>query len=281
MKTWHAIVLSAILTLVFGTLITRWLMGYTTLEPHVAAPKVESGALDTDVYARLLAAHVTNSGFRYDTARQDIQLEQSYAMIAESPKHEAGTDETRFARDINAYNLIVLVGVARNWPIASIDDMASAIEPIKGFGYFQARRYIVYGEKLSISDLDKRIRANPLYDVRVQFAQSCGLTGCARIGAKPVSGANLDADLDAAVRRYVTNPLLVRVDDANKKLEVGEVLLAAQEPFIAFAKERGFANDLPGILRHYGAESTSLINALDANYEIAPLKFSFDIAAAR
>lgn len=281
MKAWQAVALSVILTLFFGTLITRWLMGYTTLDTNASAPSTSEGAPDFSVYAGLLAAHATPTGFDFKAARQDLQLEQSYALFAALDNRIQGSEDERYAQEINAYNLIVLVGITRNWPIETIEDMASAIEPIPGFGYFQARRYHVFGEKLSIHALDQRIRANALFDVRVPFSQSCGLVGCARVDRRPLTGQNLDEELNAGVRRFLENPAFVRVNDEPKQVEIGAALFAIQEPLVALTRSRGWADDFESALRFYGQGAPDLLRALDQGYEIIPLPFSFAIAAAR
>lgn len=279
MKAWQAIAISVVLTLFFGTVITRVLMGYTTIEPQLSAPQSADGTPDTSLYPALLEAYAQPSGFRYEAARQDLKLEQAYAVFATT--RPSGSAADQFAWDINAYNLLVVVGIARNWPIEDIDDMASAIEPIKGFGYFQARRYRLSGEKISLQTLDKRIRANPLFDVRVPFTQACGLAGCARLHSAPVHGATLDEELDAGLTRFLTNPLLVRINPDEKQYEIGMGFLAMEEALVKLAVERGTATDFDGVLRHYGAANAALIRAMDEGYTRVPMPFSFAIASAR
>ena len=280
MKGWQAVLLSVVLTLVCGTLITRFLMGYTTIKPRVEAALTTDGAPDPSVYGAMLHDYATPAGFRYDAARQDLRLEQSYAYFAAQALPTA-SDDARLAHDINAYNLLVVIGISRNWPIENIEDMASAIEPIYGFGYFQARRYLVAGEKVSLHALDQRIRQNARFDVRVPFFQACGLGGCARLHNDPIDAEHLDEALDDAMVRFITNPQLVRVNRNDKTIEAAEALLAIEGPLVEFAKTRGYGDDLRAIIRHYGERSTALVNAIDEGFELKGIPFSFDVVSAR
>lgn len=93
------------------------------------------------------------------------------------------------------------------------------------------KRYKVGQQTLSLDDIEHGL-LRPLYkDPRIHFAVNCASVGCPPLAASAFEGDTLDAQLDAAAKRTLTNP--------------------------RYAKREGDKLKLTSILNWYGADFTN------------------------
>lgn len=174
----------------------------------LAAPtQVDAGA--RAAYADLLKTYVKDGRVDYaGLAKKDLpKLDGYLAAVAKAslPKER----DARMAFYIDAYNAIVVKSVIAHGRPRSVLD-------VKGF--FDADEYTVAGEKTTLDALEKK-HLNPFAkDPRTHFALVCGAVGCPILDSVPYTGANLEARLDAATRRYLTSPTGARAQAGSVEL---------------------------------------------------------------
>lgn len=138
-----------------------------------------------------------------------------------------------FAFWANLYNALTLQVVLANYPVRSIRDIRSTGVPfdLRQFsGPWRTRLVTVEQRRLSLDDIEHGILRPQFRDPRVHYAVNCASLGCPDIGRRSLRAATLDAELDAAARRYVNHPRGVSVG-AGGRLRVSSIYRWFREDF--------------------------------------------------
>lgn len=135
-----------------------------------------------------------------DIAALDIYLRQ----LVETPVRQLNRDE-QLAYWINLYNAVTVRVVLRDYPVASIRDIALGGGGIAG-GPWGAKLVIVEGQRISLNDIEHRIIRPIWRDPRIHYAVNCAAIGCPNLGDTPWRGSGIGAQLETAGRAYVNNP---------------------------------------------------------------------------
>lgn len=146
--------------------------------------------------------------------------------------------DEQFAFWVNLYNALTVQLVVDHYPVASIRDIS--ISP--GFfsrGPWGKKLVHVAGRQLSLDDIEHAILRPEFGDPRVHYAVNCASWSCPDLAVEPYEGATLDAQLDAAARRYVNSPRGVEFRDGR---------LTASSIFSWYKKD--FGGTEAGILAH-------------------------------
>ncbi len=164
-------------------------------------------AVDLDLYSRLLERHTRvvadTAGARVDYAalRADPEWRQLLDGLAAAPAPAASAARAeRLAYWINAYNMLAIDMVVRNYPVSSIRDIGSLLRPVWKRDAGRAG-----GRSVTLDEIEHAI-LRPIGDPRVHVAIVCASTSCPSLAREPFRAATLDAQLDAAARAFVANP---------------------------------------------------------------------------
>ncbi len=170
----------------------------------IAAP-VPTLALDVDLYAELLERHTRSvediAGTRvdYGALRRDPDWKQLVdGLAASDPDGLAGDEQLAFW--INAYNILTIDVVAKNYPLASIKDVGSLWRPVwkREAGRIDGKAYTLDGIEHGI--------VRPLGDPRAHAALVCASLSCPPLLREPYRAGTLDAQLDANFRTWLADP---------------------------------------------------------------------------
>ena len=104
---------------------------------------------------------------------------------------------------INAYNISVIDGVMKHYPVDSPMD-------IKGF--FDSKRHVVGGEKYSLNELEKQVLYKLYPDERLHFALVCAARGCPPLYSRAFTAAGLEKQLDQVTATALKNNKFIRYD---------------------------------------------------------------------
>lgn len=176
---------------------------------------------------RVLDGAVTADGVRWDVVRARRAALTAYVdgLKTADPGGVSGPEALAFW--IDAYNGLTLDVVAGAGAVRSIRD-------VDGGKVWSTRRFSVAGQSLTLDEIESKARA--YHDPRVHAALNCASKGCAPLAPKAYRGATLDADLDAAARRWARTSA-VRVD--GKSVQFSPV-------FQWYAADFPAGPDLPG-----------------------------------
>jgi hypothetical protein len=166
-------------------------------------------AAGDSAYARLLAAHVrpgvvsgtTLSLVDYRAVKDGPTYAQALGELATAHPETLARESDRFAFWANAYNLLAIKAVVDQYPVSSIKDGGSLLQPIwkKPIG-------VVAGKQYALVDIENGILRKEFHEPRVHFAIVCASLSCPDLRREPYDGARLDAQLDDQARGFLANP---------------------------------------------------------------------------
>jgi len=159
-------------------------------------------------FADLLSAHVKNGRVDYaGVAKESAKLDRYLSAVAKAglPKPAAA----RIGFWVDAYNAIVLRAVLDA-------KMPAKVLDVKDF--FDAKRFTVAGQKVSLNQLEKEVLNPFANDPRTHMVLVCAAVGCPVLEAKPFTGGDVDERFDAATRRYLAGPTGAQVSKGKLRL---------------------------------------------------------------
>ncbi len=146
------------------------------------------------------------------------------------------SSQDQLAYWINAYNAWVFRGVLARGPEKESVWKGGLVS---GYSFFVGMDIVLGGEKTNLRKLeDKTIRAG-FRDPRVHAALNCASRGCPRLPRKAFEPATLDAELDAAMRDFVSEARNVSVDAAARTTTLSKIFDWFKKDFLAFEKAQG------------------------------------------
>lgn len=102
---------------------------------------------------------------------------------------------------INAYNLHVIDLALKNYPIKSVQDIP---------GFFEKKKIIVGGNKLTLNKFEKEYMLKPYEDARLHFVLVCGALGCPPITNFAYTPDQLENQLEQQTRLALNDPTFIR-----------------------------------------------------------------------
>jgi hypothetical protein len=147
------------------------------------------------------------------------------------------TQEQQKAALINAYNALTIRWVLEHYPIESIWKTKKP---------FREARHTVNGEKMSLDDIETRLRR--MGDPRIHAALVCAARSCPPLRREAYVAERLDRQLDENTRAWLANPKLNRFEPSKSKAEVSSIFKWYKEDF----NEKGAT--LKGFLARFGPE---------------------------
>jgi hypothetical protein len=212
----------------------------------VASPGADGFDHDYSLYAKLLNDHVHVVVVDY-TALKEHRAALSKVMAefarATSDQERGWSRNQRLAFWINAYNLFTLRAIVDHYPIRSpllTWQPRNSIRQIDGV--WTKLTWQAAGRTLTLDDIEHKILRPEFKEPRVHFAINCASIGCPPLAAEPYLAATLDAQLNAAARRYLASPQGLRID--GRTLRVSRIFEWYGEDFVPrFAPDRAGQSD--------------------------------------
>ena len=180
-------------------------------EPAQAAPEAAQAAPEAGPDAdhpgdalhapfdALLRAHVRDGRVDYEALGKRRDALQSYLDALARVDLAALDGPAAKALWINAYNAATLALILERLPgLGSIKDIPSNQR-------WKAVRWTVGGRKVSLDAMEHEW-LRPMGDARIHFAIVCASRGCPDLAGKAYLPGRLDAQLDAAARRFLADP---------------------------------------------------------------------------
>ena len=133
------------------------------------------------------------------------------------------TRQDRLAFHINAYNALAMYTVVRS----GIPERLGLLGRVD---FFKLTRIIVGGQTTSLYDYENDV-IRPLGEERVHFALNCMAVSCPRLPRTPFTSAGLEAELDAAARRFFAEPRNLQTDPARRVVRLSSILDFYPEDF--------------------------------------------------
>ncbi len=185
---------------------------------------------DYSPWDRVLKKYVTEMG-RVDYAALEADsgdLDRYVTTIAaRSPVSHPQvfpTRESQLAYWINAYNALVMKAVVANWPTKSVRSLG------KLYSFFWARKFVAGGKEYTLNNIEDILRKN-LVDPRIHFAIVCASNSCPRLQREAYTPENTERLLEEAARFYINEPRNLKIDAANNRVTLPNILGHYHEDF--------------------------------------------------
>ncbi|MGH7729965.1 MAG: DUF547 domain-containing protein [Candidatus Eiseniibacteriota bacterium] len=166
-------------------------------------------ALDT-VLARVLRDGRVDYGA---LARDHADLDRYLAAVA-AARPDDWPREEQIAFWVNAYNARVLDGVIRRPGLKSVLDVRRVLG-VPTLGFFREER-ITGGARRTLDDIEHRILRARFPEPRLHFVLNCASVSCPLLPERALAAATLEADLEAATRRFLADSTRNRIDPGGR-----------------------------------------------------------------
>ncbi len=153
---------------------------------------------------QFLKTYVSNDGVDYAAIRQKPEELQRLRDRIGNLSLEGLDGPARKAFLINAYNLLVIAQVVEHYPLKSVSGVS---------GFFDAKRFTVAGERLTLDQLEKQHLLKTYDDARLHFVLVCGAIDCPPIIPQAYLPRRLEAQLERQTSQALNDPEFIRVAD--------------------------------------------------------------------
>lgn len=165
-------------------------------------------------YGDLLKRHVVASGVDYQALKGDRgRLDRVVGEFDATGDTRVWSRAQQMAFWINAYNLFTLRAIVDHYPIKAgwlSRQPRNSIRQIDGV--WTDLQWQAAGRSVTLDDIEHRILRPVYQDARIHFAINCASVSCPPLATEPYRPETLDAQLDAAARRYLASREGVQVD---------------------------------------------------------------------
>jgi Protein of unknown function, DUF547 len=172
--------------------------------------------VDHHIWNRLLETYVATSDAgvnRFDYAAvspADRRALVRYLDLMSEIDVAALNRNEQLAFWANCYNAIVTKLILEAYPVGSFLDIGG---DLFSKGPWKDKHFKVYGEALSLHDIENRIIRPIWQDLRTLYLLSCGALGCPNIGAQAFHGYNIDGRMEAAATEFINGPQAIHFID--------------------------------------------------------------------
>ena len=192
---------------------------------EVFAPGDAAQVFDHSSFDALLRAHVDDQGFVDYGALYDepAQLDAYLLSLGAADFDALGLDE-KLAFLLNASNACTLRLMLDHWPVDSIREIPEQER-------WTARRWLLFGETLSLAELRDSWLRPCFAEPRIHFASSDASLGGPPLRAEAYIGARIDEQLTDQARRALANPRWANLVGDTGTLQLTQLLLRYGDDF--------------------------------------------------
>ncbi|UCC31571.1 MAG: DUF547 domain-containing protein [Phycisphaerales bacterium] len=202
-----------------------------------------------DLWSSVLAEHVDEAGLvDYRAVRSDARFREYLYRLANTNPEKVGDAKARLAFWINAYNALAIQGVLETlpsdpteWPRYSVLDVAIPGVREQGKGFFRGLRFMIGGRRYTLDEIEQAmLLQKPQWvaedaafyrsagvgrpDPRTHFALVCAAKGCVKLRREAYEAAEIDAQLDDAVRGFTRDRQRVVFDLRSRTMRISLLL---------------------------------------------------------
>ena len=176
-------------------------------------------------------ANVSNGKVAYSKIHKNTDALNKLVTLAETVSVSKNDAKTYQAFWINAYNISVIKGIIDNYPLKS---------PLDKKGFFDATKYKIAGESITLNSIEnKKLRAQ-FGDARFHFVLVCGAIGCPPLINKAYLPNTLEAQLQKQTEIALNNANFIKVK--KNKVELSEIFKWYKEDFVKQGTEIDYIN---------------------------------------
>ncbi len=170
-----------------------------------------------------LNEYVIDGNIKYGSIKENPQkLIMIKNIIKKFEPSEIKNENTLLAFWINAYNIIVIDGIIKHYPIDS---------PLDVEGFFNSIKHKVGSQFLTLNEIEHdKLFANKR-DPRFHFALVCGAVGCPEIVNYAYQPSQLEIQLENRAKTVLSNQYFVGIDQASESVVLSEIFKWYKDDF--------------------------------------------------
>ncbi len=179
--------------------------------------------IDLDLYGRLLEKHtravpdVVGTRVDYRALEESNDWEPLARQVRNAQPSKLTRDE-RLAFWINAYNILTIDLILKHYPIGGIKEIGSFFWPV-----WDLQVATIEGRSVSLGEIEHEI-LRKMGEPRIHGAIVCASVSCPPLARTPFHPDNLDADLSAAMRTWLTNREKgISIDRQNRVVRLSKI----------------------------------------------------------
>jgi hypothetical protein len=198
-----------------------------TAEAPAALTMFTAGAaatVDHAVWDGLLKTHVVKGAdglnrVAYAKFKPDHAKLKAYVAALQSTDVSKLDRPEQFAFWANLYNAKTIDVVLDKYPVKSIKDVSlgGGIKSLVGGGPWQAKIMKVAGVAMSLDDIENEVLRPTFKDPRVHYSVNCASVGCPNLAAEALTGAKLEAQLEAGAKAFINSPRGIVIEGGKAK----------------------------------------------------------------
>ncbi len=231
-----------------------------------------ASALDQTLYAELLQRHtreVTDTArvrVDYRALRGNTDWKRLVVSVESTDPDKLGSRAAKIAFWSNAYNILAIDTVVRNYPLESIRDVGSFFRPVWG-----REAGTIGGRAISLGEIEHEI-LRPMGDPRIHAAIVCASISCPPLHREPFTAKRLEAQLGTALRTWLAEPRKgLRIDRGGKTVYLSKVFDWFEEDFES-------AGGVLAFIARYVSESDRLwLERNAADLDVEYLDYDWDL----
>jgi hypothetical protein len=198
--------------------------------------------LDEALYAELLVRHtrevpdLARTRVDYRGLTRSADWRRLLESLSRSDPARLERREQQLAFWINAYNILAVDTVVRSYPLASIRDAGTLLRPV-----WKREAGRIGGRAFSLDEIEHG-QVRSAGDPRTHAAIVCASLSCPALRREPFRAAELDAQLDDAMRTWMADPGKgLRLDPASDRVWLSKIFDWFAEDFAAAGGPLRFA----------------------------------------
>ncbi len=125
---------------------------------------------------------------------------------------------------INAYNVLVINAVVKQYPVKS---------PLDIDGFFDKKKHKIAEEYLTLNDIENEKLRKEYNDARLHFVLVCAAKGCPQITNFAYTPDKLESQLEMQTKKALNDPDFIRVKTSSKLVLLSEIFKWYRGDFIS------------------------------------------------
>ncbi|WKN33581.1 DUF547 domain-containing protein [Porifericola rhodea] len=196
----------------------------TFIYSTVAAQNLNAFTQETHSFFQ---TYVKNGLVDYQAVKNNMEEIASLYQNIGNMKLEGVQDNEKKAFYINAYNLIVIHQIAKNYPVKS---------PMDIDGFFDKQKHKTAHEMLTLNALEKQKLLQPYQDARIHFVLVCAAQSCPPLASFAFSADQLEQQMKQMTEKALNNDEFIRVKASEDKVAVSKIFEWYQQDFLRSAE---------------------------------------------
>jgi hypothetical protein len=153
--------------------------------------------------------------------RDKSSLEELVGLIS-NYDIQSKADNVRKAFYINAYNILIINNVIKNFPVPY---------PIEEVGFFSKVKHKVANDSLTLNEIETLKLIQDFKDVRILFAISAGTKGSLPVADYAYKPKKLNRQFKKRIKQTVNDFAFIRVMPKSSKILLAEAFIKSQSHF--------------------------------------------------